>query len=183
MSPLADRPLAELLDSVAAPRPAPGGGCAAAWTCGLAAGLVEMAATIGRETDPELMQTTMERAAELRAAALVLAERDAEAYGAVLAARRRRAGAGAALAAAADPPLAVAEAAAEVAALAAEVARHGKHELRGDVIAGAVLAEAATAAAAALVEINLAARPADARLPAARGHARRAAAARAAALS
>jgi formiminotetrahydrofolate cyclodeaminase len=153
-----------------------------AWACGLAAGLVEMAAAIGKEADPERMQTRMERAAQLRTDALALAERDVEAYAAVLAARRRREGAAAALAAAADPPLAVAEAAAEVAALAAEVTRDGKVELRGDVIAAAVLAEAAATAAARLVQINLAAQPGDARLQVARAHTRRAAAAREAAL-
>ena len=61
----------------------------------------------------------------------------------------------AALSDAADSPLAVARAAAEVAGLAAEVARTGNRHLRGDAISGAVLAEAACTAAARLAEINL----------------------------
>jgi methenyltetrahydrofolate cyclohydrolase len=180
VSPLADQPLAELLASVAAPTPAPAGGAAAAWACALAAGLVEMAAAIGGDTAPERMQAWRTRVAELRAVALALAERDVEAYAAVLASRPgdEPDGDGAALAAAADPPLAVAEAGAEVAELATLVARDGKQSLRGDAITGALIAEAATAAAAALVEINLAARPGDARVLLARAHARRAAAAR-----
>ena len=79
MNRYADRPLAELLEAVAAPQPAPGGGCAAAWACALAAGLVEMAATIGEAVDPESMRARGRRAAELRTAALTLAERDAQA--------------------------------------------------------------------------------------------------------
>ncbi|MBA2636837.1 MAG: cyclodeaminase/cyclohydrolase family protein, partial [Solirubrobacterales bacterium] len=40
MTALVDRPLSELLDALAARTPAPGGGCAAAWGCAIAAGLV-----------------------------------------------------------------------------------------------------------------------------------------------
>ncbi len=58
---------------------------------------------------------------------------------------------------AADVPLAVAEAGAEVAEVAARLAREGNPNLRGDAVAAALLAEAGTRAAAALVRINTAA--------------------------
>ena len=181
----ADQSLSELLDALRAPAPAPAGGSASAWACALAAGLVEMTAVIGEETDPDAMRTSARRAGELRATALALADRDAQAYADVLAARRSsgREDAAAALAAAANPPLAIAEAAAEVAVLAQDVALHGKASLRGDAVTATLLAEAAAAAAAGLVTINLAEHPGDPRLEAARGHARRAAAAREAATS
>ena len=58
-------------------------------------------------------------------------------------------------------PLAIAEAAADVALLAAEVARAGRSELREDAAAAAMLAGGAARAAAHLVSINLASRPSD----------------------
>ena len=71
--------------------------------------------------------------------------------------------------AAAEPPLAIAEAAAEVAELArAAGARRGRPALRGDALAGADLAAGAARAAARLVEINLADAPGDARVERAR---------------
>ncbi|MGL1400167.1 cyclodeaminase/cyclohydrolase family protein, partial [Vibrio parahaemolyticus] len=39
--------MTDLLGAVASRTPAPGGGSSAAWTCGLAAALVEMAAAFG----------------------------------------------------------------------------------------------------------------------------------------
>jgi formiminotetrahydrofolate cyclodeaminase len=62
----------------------------------------------------------------------------------------------AALSDAADVPLAVAEAGAEVAVLAALVAREGNDRLRGDALVAAELAEAGARGAAELVAINLA---------------------------
>jgi hypothetical protein len=113
---------------------------------------------------------------DLRERALELAQRDVEAYAAV------PGGGPDALAAAADPPLAIAELAAELAERAAGLAGGAKESMRGDAIAAAVLAEAAAAAAARLVAIDLAGRPGDPRIDAAQGHAARAAAARDAAL-
>ena len=64
------------------------------------------------------------------------------------------------LAEAAAVPLAIAEAAADVALLAAEVARNShESELREDATSAAMLAEGAASAAAHLVSINLASRP------------------------
>jgi len=114
---------------------------------------------------------------EPRERALELAERDVGAYGAVLS------GQPGALAAAAEPPLAIAELAADVAERAAALVPAAKHSMRGDAIAATVLAEAAATAAARLAEIDLSDRPGDPRIEAARGHVRRAAAARDAAVS
>ncbi|MEA2291426.1 MAG: methenyltetrahydrofolate cyclohydrolase [Solirubrobacteraceae bacterium] len=125
------------------------------------------------------------RARELRERALALADADLTSYAPVLeAARLPREDPGradalrAALSEASTVPLAIAEAAAEVAELAADRAREGKRSLEGDATAGALLAEAATRAAARLVEINLAGAPDDERLARARDCAERAAAAR-----
>jgi formiminotetrahydrofolate cyclodeaminase len=175
MSALADRSLGQLLEQVAAESPSPGGGSSCALACALAAGLVEMAAafTLSRAEYAERherMAAMRERAGTLRAQALELAERELSVYGAVLHALREPEDApgrgerlDAALSDAADSPLAVARAAAEVAGLAAEVARTGNRHLRGDAISGAVLAEGACAAAARLAEINLTGRPGDPR--------------------
>lgn len=66
------------------------------------------------------------------------------------------------LAEAAAVPLAIAEAAADVALLAAEVARNShESELREDATSAAMLAEGASRAAAHLVTINLGSRPGD----------------------
>jgi formiminotetrahydrofolate cyclodeaminase len=183
---LADRPFNDLLDALAADQPAPGGGTGAAWACALAAALVEMATAFTRH---ERLEQVRDRARELRVAALELAERDLNAYAPVLEALRLPADDAhrgerleAALSAAADPPLAVAEAAAEVAALAAVLARTGNPHLRGDSITGATLAEAACRAAVSLVEINLARQAQDPRLARAAELAARAADARAQAL-
>jgi methenyltetrahydrofolate cyclohydrolase len=184
---LADRPLNELLDALATDTPAPGGGAGAAWATALAASLVEMAAAF---TQDERFTLVSDRAHQLRAEALGLAERDLDAYAPVLEASRLPkddAEPGgrllAALSTAAEPPLAVAEAAAEVASLAAVLARTGNPQLRGDAITGATLAEAACRAATSLVEINLARVPHDPRLARAAELAANAADARAQALS
>ena len=176
---LADRSLAALLEEIAAATPAPGGGSTAAVACALAAALVEMSAGPPHE-----------RAAELRARALQLADADLESFAPVLDAQRlpaddeRRAERLlAALSAASETPLAVAEVGCEVAELAAELARGGRPSLEGDAAAATLLAEAATRAAARLVELNLAGVPDDVRLRAAGEYAARAWAARETALS
>jgi formiminotetrahydrofolate cyclodeaminase len=93
MAPSADRPLAQLLEDVAAATPAPGGGSAAAWTAALAAALVEMSArlTLSRaelaERHPRMTELC-ERAHELRVVALELGERELTSYAPVLEALR-----------------------------------------------------------------------------------------------
>lgn len=127
------------------------------------------------------------RAGQLRSRALELAEIELHAYEPVLEALRlprddpgRLGRVAEAKSEASRSPLAVAAVGAEVAELAARVARAGNPNLTGDAIAGALLAEAASQAAARLVEINL---DHDAMVDEARESARRAAAARQAALS
>jgi formiminotetrahydrofolate cyclodeaminase len=165
------------LDDVAARTPAPGGGSAAATACALAAALVEMAARFA----PDREQLT-ERAGELRARALELAEVELHAYEPVLEALRvpredpqRDARVEAARIEASRSPLEIAHLGAEVAEGAADLGRTGNPNLAGDAIAGALLACAAAQAAARLVAINLTGGPA---VEEAAGLARRAEAAR-----
>ena len=165
MTGLADRPLAALLDVVAAPDPAPGGGSSSAIATALAAALLEMSASIerAREQPPEEVGAEVPaRAAELRAEALELADRDLSSYAPVLEALRlpadhpeRPERLEAALSEASQTPVAIAEAAAEAAALGARVTAAAHPAIRGDALTGVLVAEAAAVAAAALVEINL----------------------------
>jgi methenyltetrahydrofolate cyclohydrolase len=178
---LREKPLGEVLDEVAAATPAPGGGSSAALACALGAALVEMAAGLGLARGVEIPSEARERAHELRARALELAQEELSSYAPVLQALRlpdddpeRPARLEGALSAAAESPLAIAEAAAEAAELGARVAAGSRRDVRGDAITGAVLAEAAAAAAAGLVEINLERRGDDPRLQAAREARRRA---------
>ena len=147
---------------MASDEPAPGGGAATAVAVALAAGLSGMAARLSAD---HLADATglAERADRLRRRVAPLAQEDATAYGHVLAAYRdrddgapgvRRERIRTALSGAADVPLAIAEAGAEVAEVAARLAREGNPNLRGDAVAAALLAEAGVCAAAVLVEIN-----------------------------
>jgi methenyltetrahydrofolate cyclohydrolase len=168
--------LEELLAEFADRTPAPGGGAAAGIGCALAAALAEMGARFAG------LEDVAERAAAVRADALRMAEADAAGYAPVLEAVRlpkdtpdREVRLHAALAAAADVPLAIAEAAAEAAALARRVAAEGRPALTGDALTGADLAAAAARAAARLVAIDLEHAPDDPRLGRARAAAERAA--------
>jgi len=164
----ADQPLHDLLDAVAAQRPAPGGGCTAAWAGAFGAGLVEMAAsfTLARPKYAGVhhqMADVRREAKVLRRRLLELGDADAQVYEPVILAMRmpehhpeRAARLEAAQSAAAEVPLETAEAAARVAELAAETARVGNLHLKGDSVSAAMLAEGASRAAARLVEINLA---------------------------
>ena len=168
MTGLADRPLAGLLDVVAASDPAPGGGSSAAIAAALAAALLEMSAglELTRETpSDQIPADAPKRADELRARTLELADQDLSSYAGVLDALRlptdhpeRADRLAAALSEASRAPVAIAEAGAEIAGLAAKVTAASDPAVRGDALAGALIAEAATAAAASLVEINLAGR-------------------------
>ena len=149
-----DKTLAGFLDEVGAKSSAPGGGAVAAVAVSLAAALAEMAAQFsGKQWDRA--DEAVLRARELRTRTMPLAAADAEAYGAVIAARGTP-DYDEALSRAADVPLAVAQAGTDVAELAAELAASGNPNLRGDASTAALLAEAAARAAAKLVEINLA---------------------------
>jgi formiminotetrahydrofolate cyclodeaminase len=144
---LADQPLGEFLEAVAAGTPAPGGGTSAAVTCALAAALVEMSAGLAGQN--------VERSRALRERALALAEVELSSYAPVLEAHDADQRA-AALVEASRSPLELAELAAAVAELGAELAQASSAAVRGDALAGVVLAEAAATAAVRLVEINLA---------------------------
>jgi formiminotetrahydrofolate cyclodeaminase len=136
------------LDEVAARTPAPGGGAVAAMTAASAAALVSMAARFSSS------DAVAEAGDELRARLVRLADDDAAAYTAVLAARgeaRREA-----LRAATDVPRAIASAAAEVALLAHGLVESGSPRLVGDARVAELLAEAAGRAAGVLVDINTA---------------------------
>jgi methenyltetrahydrofolate cyclohydrolase len=166
----ADHTLSELLDAVAAQKPAPGGGCSAAWSAAMGAGLVEMAAsfTLARPRYAGVhhrMLDVRKQAAQARRRLVALAEEDAEKYAPVLEALRlpekhrdREQRLDQARSDAAETPLGIAEEAATIAELAAEAAGTGNEHLRGDAITATLLAEGACRAAGRLVEINLAGR-------------------------
>ena len=152
-----DRPVRGFLDQLAARTPTPGGGGAAAVTGAMAAGLVAMAARFSARQLPEAADLA-DQADELRRRAADLADLDAQAYTAVLAALRLPAEAGQrreALEGAAVVPLEIAEIGARVGQLAVRVAEAGNPNLRGDAVTGAVLAAASARSAACLVDINV----------------------------
>ncbi len=126
---------------------APGAGSAAAVVVAIAAALAEMAARFSADAD------VTGRAAALRARTLPLAEEDARAFRAVLDSTGKERPV--ALSHAADVPLEIAEAAAEVRALASPLLEHGNRNLQGEAVAALALADAAARAAAELVLINL----------------------------
>jgi formiminotetrahydrofolate cyclodeaminase len=154
-------PVERFLDRIASAEPAPASGSVAAVAVAMAAGLVAMAARLAHEW-PKASEV-VERAEELRSKMATVALADADAYAKVIEALRlpadspsRAAELAAALSGAADVPLAVAEAGAEVAVLAALVAQEGNERLRGDANIAAELAAAGARGAAELVTINLA---------------------------
>lgn len=158
----ARQPLGEFLERVASSEPAPGGGAAAAVSAALAAGLVGMVARFS-EAEVADAPDIRDEADRLREVALGLAPQDAEAYGAVLGALRLPKGSAdrperlrTALEHAADIPLAIAEAAANTAALASRLARDGNANLHGDAVVAVLLADAAARGAAKLVGLNVA---------------------------
>ncbi len=166
-------PLAEVVKRVASAEPTPGAGPSLAWTCALAAGLVEMVCAVAlrkQPQDPNALDKRRDRAAALRELALSLADTDVAAYGAVLAAQRRRqdsghaAGVREALQAAADPLVAIVEAGAEVARLAADAVADARGGVRGEAMTAAVLGAAVVRAGVPLVELNLAGARDDPRL-------------------
>lgn len=162
MSRLLDLSVRSLLDEIAAEGPTPAGGALAALTGACAAGLLEMAAR--SSPDWELRGAVVAQAKTLRDRLTELAPLNDEVYEQALAALglpdavdrgARRELIGSSLERAAAFPLAIAEAAANVAELAAVVSEDGDPRVRADATAAAMLALGATRAAAHLVEINL----------------------------
>jgi formiminotetrahydrofolate cyclodeaminase len=171
-----DLTVQELCETVAAQTSAPGGGSVAAIVTAFAASLTAMAARFATERWEDA-PGAVAQAEALRARVLPLADEDARAYESFLLARRmsedfdpqvRDAAIGEALSRAADVPLAIAEAALDVASLAADLVEHGNPNIRGDAAAAALLSEAAVRATANLVEVNLATREGDERVERAR---------------
>ena len=165
--PLLELSLAEWLDELAQPRPAPGGGSALAFAVASAAGVLAMAARLSDA--PGLAA----QAEALRARTTPLAQLDSDTYAAALAAHEETEGLrpeqrdwelGRVFARAAEPPLEIARAAADVAGLAAELAEFGDSRIRADALAAAALAAAAARGAVALVTVNLTAVAGDPRV-------------------
>lgn len=168
---LLDLPLREFLDRLAAEEPAPAGGSAAALGVAMAAALLAKVAKAS--PDWPGAGSFVAQAERLRQRAAPLAQSDADVYEEALAALHlpdqlepevRDMAIGQVLARAAEIPLVIAEAGADVACLAAEVADRGAPGQRGDAVAAALIAEAAARAAANLVEINLTVTPDDERV-------------------
>jgi formiminotetrahydrofolate cyclodeaminase len=163
--PLANERLDTLLQRVATADASPGAGPAIAWTCAMAASLTEMVCAVQlrkEPADPAAVAARRDRAGELRTRALALADEDIAVYSEVTAvfARRDEPGHGGrlreALSQAAQPPLHIAETAAEVTRLAADAAAQARGGVRGEAVTAAVLGETAVRAAAEIVEMNLA---------------------------
>ena len=162
---LLDLRLGELLERLAGDEPAPAGGSSAAVSVAMAAAVLAKAAraAIGSWTDAGGIAAQAET---LRARCAPLAQADADAFAAGLRALEDEKDdyeLAKALSHAADVPLAIAEAGADVAALATVVAERGQEARRGDAIAAALLAEAGARAAAELVAVNLLSLPGDER--------------------
>lgn len=158
-----DVPLRDFLDAVASREPAPGGGCAAAVSVAMAAGLVAMAARLSPDL-PESGRLVAE-AEHLRRRSAELADADAEAYGKVLVTvsatrdsdpAERKGRRRAAFESATLVPLELAELGADTARLAAVLFAGGNPNLRGDAATAAYVAEGGVRSAAALVHINVA---------------------------
>jgi formiminotetrahydrofolate cyclodeaminase len=161
------RELAEVISSGEA---VPGSGWVAGVSAALAAGLI--AKTAKRSEGWSDAAGARAQAIELRDRLLALAQQDALAYdNALTSLERRESGLARSLEKAAEVPLAIGEAAADAALLAAEAAERADGSARADAAAAACLAAGAAQATSRLVEINLSTVADDARL----GRARRAA--------
>jgi len=181
MAGLADQSTAAALAAIAAREEAHAAGVACALACATAAALVELTTALATDRveaadESARFRGLCTRAGELRARMLAAADEDVAAYGRVGEAgddEARRL----ALERASEPPLAIAEAAAEVAEAAAEVIGAGSWRFTPDATVGAELARAAARGAAGLVAANLGATSDDERLARARAAAQRAEAA------
>jgi formiminotetrahydrofolate cyclodeaminase len=157
------RELAELISSTEA---VPASGWVAGVCASFAAALVAKVAS--RSEGWSGADGARAQAADLRDRLLALAAQDALVYETALGhLERRDSGLADALTIAADVPLALAEASADVALLAAEASECADGASRADASAAAALAAGAARAAAKLVAVNLATTPGDERIAAA----------------
>lgn len=140
-----------LLDALASDQPAPGGGSAAALVGAMAAALCAKVAQLSGDGG------SVAQAAALTRRLTALAVDDARLFTTALSELERRDDdfkLGRALEQAADAPLRIAEACADVAALASALAESSS-EHQADARSAAALAAGAARAAAVLVEVNL----------------------------
>jgi formiminotetrahydrofolate cyclodeaminase len=174
---LASRQVQETLTALASRTEPPAAGVASALAAATAAALVELTAGLaadrlgGDEAAP--LRTLGEQASDLRERLLAIADDDARTYAQVTRAKGGTEQAQA-LERASGPPLAVAEAAAEVAEAAAQIARAGNWAFRADAVVAGELAAAAATSGAEMVATNLASEGADPRIDRARDAAERA---------
>jgi glutamate formiminotransferase/formiminotetrahydrofolate cyclodeaminase len=152
----------ELLARIASPGPAGGGGAAAALAGALAAALVEMVAGVAarRAPDDARLREIVAEAGTLRARVLGLIERDVEAFGRVVEARRRTDAARAAdvcdaLIGATEVPLELATASALILEQCASVLPAARPSTLADIGVAATLAVAALESAAITARANL----------------------------
>jgi len=163
-----DQTIEAFLGQLAARVPAPGGGATAALHAAQAAALLAMVARYsdGARYDAELMGRVVIEADKLREEALMLAEADAAAFGAVADAYRlpkdtgeqqaaRSAAIAGAVAGAARPPADVVRVARVLAGLAEELLPAGNRNVITDVAAAAEAARAAAVTARVNIEVNL----------------------------
>ncbi len=153
----------DLADRISSGDPVPASGWVAGVSAALAASLIAKSAT--RSDGWSEAEGARAQALDLRDRLLALAGQDARAYQRALTALERRdTGLARALERAAEVPLAIAEAAADAALLAAEGSERADGFARADAAAAACLAAGAVTAARRLVEINLATSAEDERL-------------------
>ena len=162
-----------LLEELAAPREVPGAGSALAAALAAAAAVVQMAARLSPESWADAGGVAAQAEA-LRERAVQLVDEDAEAYRLALEARaaadetgrpeQRDWALGQATAAAAEPPLALARLAGDLAELCAAAGARVEPRVHADVAAAAALAAAVARGARALVATNLTTLPGDARV-------------------
>ncbi len=168
-----DQTIDEFLESVAAPSPTPGGGSVAAICGALSAALSRMVASLavgkeGYEAVQGELESFQERSRSVQRRLRDLADEDATAYDAVVAAMRRPRGGDeerkqrvdamqAAYRRAAEVPLETMERGLEALELAGIVARIGNRSATTDAGVAALLAGAALRSAALNVRVNLAA--------------------------
>lgn len=165
--------LPALLEELAAPREVPGAGSALAVALAASAAVVQMAARLSPDSWVDAPGVATQAEA-LRERAAHLVDEDAEAYRRALDARavndekarpeQRDWSLGRVTAAAAEPPLALARLAADLAELCAAAGARVEPRVHADVAAAAALAAAVARGARELVAVNLTALPGDARI-------------------
>jgi formiminotetrahydrofolate cyclodeaminase len=153
----------DLAEQISSGDAVPGSGWVAGFSAALAAALAAKSAA--RSEGWSEAEGARAQALDLRDRLLALAGQDARAYDhALTALERHDTGLARALDRAAEVPLAIAEAAADTAFLAAEASERADGAARADAAAASCLAAGAAIAARRLVEVNLATVEEDERL-------------------